>query len=737
MTTTDATRPDAAAVSSRHRWIALWPYALIALVGLLILLPRLGDYGLWDPWEPKYAQSVREMLDRDSYLIPYYREEARLAKPILTYWSIMAGSAVFGLNEFGARIGGVLAAVGSLLAVCYAVTRLRGRRAGLLAALVLCTLPQFHFLARQVSPDVYLFSGLGLSLLFLALGMFVPDERRNLHLFVSYVCFALSVMAKGPIVSSGILFPTLLLFTFVRVDWRWFWRPELRNESRQMLITLGVGSLAIGTLACTALLYATSPEVWGWSTDVHAILIGVRDRITATASRWWFTELLLVVTIAVAVTAGVHLIRRRDAARRSVTGVLLSAAPLALMGIGAVWGLLEDDPATRMLFATTLGALTGLGLLAGSVLRFIRLPAVGEDARAHAGFVGRQVLTFCATVLVVAGPWYGIVLVRKSSLFVNDFIVYNHITRATETINATGAFDFYWHVLAYGFFPWSCLLPVAVGALVIRHGRNPLGKSAVEAFLVLACVVCIAAFSSSVTKFSHYLAPTLIPLAVLLGLTLDQILRTSSEVFRRVAWIAAFVLYLPMSRDLLTEYGSIYLVGAFTIKRWVPDTAAPGPFFAVVLVAIGGILLVAAFVRSRILVGALIAASVAFSFYCSAFFVPRLGPHKTMKHLCATWQQHRSADESVGFLGPLKHGIYFYCDSRIELLDEDRFLTFMAPPQQAFSIVRRNMVPDIAARYRESYPEGMLRIANDSHFRYVLLVNRDPRALALHDAKSR
>jgi 4-amino-4-deoxy-L-arabinose transferase-like glycosyltransferase len=152
------------------------PYLLIVAVGLLILLPRLGQFGFWDPWEPKYAETVREMLDRGMYLVPYYEDEVRLAKPILVYWGIMAGSAVLGSNELGARIVGVLLAVGAALVVHHVVSRLRGPRAGLLAALVLCTSPQFYFIARQAMPDVYLFATLGSSILFLALAMFATSS---------------------------------------------------------------------------------------------------------------------------------------------------------------------------------------------------------------------------------------------------------------------------------------------------------------------------------------------------------------------------------------------------------------------------------------------------------------------------------------------------------------------------------------------------------------------------------
>jgi 4-amino-4-deoxy-L-arabinose transferase-like glycosyltransferase len=733
--TSETTTTDASpSTPPRGRFASLWPYGLIFLLGLVILLPQLGDFGFWDPWEPKYAQSVREMLERDSYFIPYYRDEARLAKPILTYWSIMAGAAVFGINEFGARIGGVLAALASMLAVYYGVSRIRGRQAGILSAIVLGTMPQFYFVARQATPDVYLFVGLGLSLLFLALGLFVLDERREIHLGVSYVCLAIAVLAKGPVVAGSVFFTTLALFVLIRCEWRWFWRPELKRETWGLLVTTAAGSLTVGTLAATAFLLGTAPKWWGWNSDVHQVLLDVRERIAGFASRWWAAEALLLLAVAATVSGSVYLFKHRSATSRRAVVVPALAVPVVAVMLVALLGLRNNDPAARMLVASTLGALTGLGLMAASAGSFIRHPHVWEAVRGHVGLVGRQVLIFLVTMLAIAGPWYGIVLARKSSLFVNDFIVYNHITRATETINSSGAFDFYWHVLAYGFFPWSCLFPIALGAVVTSRGRNPFRRSPVETYLALACLLTVVIFSCAVTKFSHYMAPILIPAATLVGMTLDRMLRTTSRAFLRVAWLTVFVLYLPMASDLLREYGTIYLVGAFTIKRWVPEAVAPGPFFFALLFVMGAGMLASALFRSRLLIGTLLTAVVAFAVYCSAFFIPSLSAHKTMKNLCETWKQVRSEGKPVGFHGAVKHGIYFYCDSQIALLDQEEFLHFMEPGQQAYAIVERKLLQPAVTRYRDEYPEGVLRFADDSHFRYVLLSNSELGSLAPRDA---
>jgi 4-amino-4-deoxy-L-arabinose transferase-like glycosyltransferase len=174
---------------------AAWPWALTIALGLFVLLPALGDYGFWDPWEPKYAESAREMRERGSWIVPYYRGDVRLTKPILVYWGVLAGSAVFGQDEFGARIVGVLLAALTVCATYYGVSLLRGRKAGLFAAGVLATVPQFYFIARQAMPDVYLFTSIGCALLFFALGLYGPASRRTLHFILSYVGLSLAILA--------------------------------------------------------------------------------------------------------------------------------------------------------------------------------------------------------------------------------------------------------------------------------------------------------------------------------------------------------------------------------------------------------------------------------------------------------------------------------------------------------------------------------------------------------------
>jgi hypothetical protein len=259
--------------------------------------------------------------------------------------------------------------------------------------------------------------------------------------------------------------------------------------------------------------------------------------------------------------------------------------------------------------------------------------------------------------------------------------------------------------------------------LLAPRGRQGARTVSLETYLLLSCVVTIAAFSSAVTKFAHYLAPALIPTATLIGVTLDRLLRLRNRSLARIAWATALIGFVVLAKDLLVEFGTIYLIGAFTIKRWVPEDTAPGLFFTGILAAFALILLASMFSRSRYLTGSLIAVTVVFSTYCSAYFIPELSKHKTMKHLCKVWKEHRGEDELIGFYGEVKHSGYFYCDDRISNLDSEEFLQFMAPERQAFGIVARSELGSLATAYRERQPSHLLRILDDSHFRYVLVTN--------------
>ena len=52
------------------------------------MLPMLGQYGLWDPWETHYGEVSREILSRNDWITLWWaQDEWFRSKPIFIFWS--------------------------------------------------------------------------------------------------------------------------------------------------------------------------------------------------------------------------------------------------------------------------------------------------------------------------------------------------------------------------------------------------------------------------------------------------------------------------------------------------------------------------------------------------------------------------------------------------------------------------------------------------------------------------
>ncbi|MGH8174287.1 MAG: ArnT family glycosyltransferase, partial [Rhodanobacteraceae bacterium] len=88
------------AISNRWRWL------LIAAV-IVYACALQGWRPLYSPDEGRYTNVALNMLDSGDWLRPMLHPEVEhWAKPPLTYWSIATSVAVFGRNEFAARLPG-------------------------------------------------------------------------------------------------------------------------------------------------------------------------------------------------------------------------------------------------------------------------------------------------------------------------------------------------------------------------------------------------------------------------------------------------------------------------------------------------------------------------------------------------------------------------------------------------------------------------------------------------------
>ncbi len=192
----------------------------IVLAYLFFLLPVLPQATTYHSDERFYTDAAVYMAQHAEYLTPRYADGSlRLNKPIATYWILMAGYAVGGMNYFGARLPFLLIGCLTLwLTFHLSLTLFGRRRGGVLAAAILAGNVQFITLSLRATPDILQTFFLNLSLLGFSLLLFQKERRLRTYLF-AYMGAALGVATKGMLGIAPVAFAFIYAsFTKERKD---------------------------------------------------------------------------------------------------------------------------------------------------------------------------------------------------------------------------------------------------------------------------------------------------------------------------------------------------------------------------------------------------------------------------------------------------------------------------------------------------------------------------------------
>jgi hypothetical protein len=208
----------------------------IALFAIVLVLPRLGAYGFWDPWELKIAERARDIADSSS-LTDVTVNKRHAAEPPLDLMLSAAGMRIFSVGEFGGRLGNGLCAILAILAVYWAGLGLLRRRAAILSALALGSFPLFLLQGRQIASDMPLVAGLALALGGFGRYAWPPDGARRLRdLGVAAAGLVLGLLSGGALL--GVALPCLTLAGSLLVGFGL--RPS-SDEGEHSLCARGVG----------------------------------------------------------------------------------------------------------------------------------------------------------------------------------------------------------------------------------------------------------------------------------------------------------------------------------------------------------------------------------------------------------------------------------------------------------------------------------------------------------------
>ena len=241
---------------------------IIILLGLALLLPGTATMPLVDRDEPRFAQATVEMIERPDWIVPYFNGEYRFDKPVLTYWLMRFGYAVFGVSELGARMHSIVCTILIALAVFWAGRRWFTGTVGFGAAFGLLTSLQFILNGRSCIADMPMVLAVTVAQICLFELLVDTDEAKHSGwMWTLYVSLGLGFLAKGPI---AILVPLLstLLFRFL------LWRKPLPWKNLQLHIGLLIVLVIIAAWGIPALL-KTRGLFWDVGMGKHVVKRGV------------------------------------------------------------------------------------------------------------------------------------------------------------------------------------------------------------------------------------------------------------------------------------------------------------------------------------------------------------------------------------------------------------------------------------------------------------------------------
>jgi 4-amino-4-deoxy-L-arabinose transferase-like glycosyltransferase len=547
----------------------------VVTAATLLYLPMAGSYSLSDPWETHYGEVAREMLSRNDWISTWWAQDGWFwSKPVLDFWMQALAMGIFGVNyrpgmmlegaasghtpwpEWAVRMPVFILTLLALYTLYKGVAKVFGRRAGMLGALVLATMPQWFLLAHQTITDMPLVASLSTAMGLLMIGMHTdPDQKvRAFEVSVFGKKFRLTAyhLVFGVILLSAL--PQILYLCSRNAEVQWLikiptfrWHPdEFWSGSK--------GNCGLpGNEACNAQRPYNAqfqPALQGlmWAGVLGAVLYmnwGERrvQRLCFLAA-WYF-------------------------------------AAVATMGKGpAGFGLPICVTFTYIAATRQWRKLTSLEILSGLLL-----------------------------IAVVAIPWYFAMYMRHGQPFTDRLIFHDMYKRAMTHVHDTNegddvSFRFYIWQLGYALFPWTGLVPAGLVFWTRRRDDADRGQGDVSVFLAMWFVFAFGLFTAMLTKFHHYIFPAVPPAAMLTGILLDRMLGANELAKpgrvelqlrgRRLGSIPPLLVYLAGLGvgALLLVYGFSRLfpgwISGFVPEHATVQSARPGsPIVATVSILIG------------------------------------------------------------------------------------------------------------------------------------------------------
>lgn len=146
-------------------------------------------------------------------------------------------------------------------------------------------------------------------------------------------------------------------------------------------------------------------------------------------------------------------------------------------------------------------------------------------------FFDMRVLTGVCVMFLTFGPWLLVMSLfegvdEESKTFAYRFFIHDNINRLFAGVHTTtpgGSFTYFIEQGGFAIFPWVALVPGALAVAARIRIRSTDVKDHVAFIAVVWVAFAFYLFSSSATKFHHYVFPLLPAVAILVALFIDRL----------------------------------------------------------------------------------------------------------------------------------------------------------------------------------------------------------------------
>ncbi|MCX7970751.1 MAG: glycosyltransferase family 39 protein [Negativicutes bacterium] len=163
--------------------------AFLLAMAAVILFSSLGAAPLFDPDEPVYAETAREMLAAGDWLSPRIYGDYWYDKPPAYYWAVMVCFRMFGQSDWAARLPSAVAGTVLVWFVYRFLAGRIGRPAAFNAAAMLLSSAMFCYLGKAAVTDMWLTTAMSMAIFWLWAGRY----------WLAGLASGVAILVKGPI----------------------------------------------------------------------------------------------------------------------------------------------------------------------------------------------------------------------------------------------------------------------------------------------------------------------------------------------------------------------------------------------------------------------------------------------------------------------------------------------------------------------------------------------------------